>query len=895
MIPHKLQLKNFISYGNEIQTVDFTPYHLIYLSGKNGHGKSALLDAITWAIWGHARKVGTAVKADLGLIRLGQTNMLVVLDFELNHQMYRVRRELTLLHGKLVAQLEFGMLNPQTNELIPLTDKTIRATQTKIEETIRLDYEAFINSAFLRQGHANEFSQKSPKDRKEILGSILGLSQFELIKRRALEKAKNALTEKQTRGVLHEKITLQLAQKPLVDEQSSTIQAQLESLTKEYVVLNAQQTELTSQRVVLNEQQKKYELAHFQYTQISTEIEKQTLLIKELAQQWRTINRKQRTLGDIKTLETKKNELREKLDIHQRTLAQSLSLKEQILHTRDTAQRVYLELEQVHAATLQNHTLALERVRYEQITTNTALAQLNTQQIALSQEILETEKVLETIKQQQSKEPLLIEQEALFEKRKNAYQQFIAQGNWLKNELDNIAQKEELSHDDQNPSCPLCEQNLSLSRRKFLRTKFTQQKKLIEHQLERLTRVIKKLKTMLIEQHEIITTRKAALAFLHEHTKHLERITSQITAINQQREITEKKQKELIIEIEKAVKTLDEYRSQTAQLIAQDLPYLELKRTLTRLEKESLSLAYNANEHQRIQAELAIIEQRLASYQDLQIEIAHNHERANQVSSLINILRERKQERTILEQSLKAYTELAQRTIQLTASEQTIAQIKLVLDERKNLLLQKQGSLSEQLKQLTQLAKESTEQQTVITNLSSIIDDYQTIATATGKDGVQALLIEEAIPEIEQEANFLLSKLTNNQAHIFIESLRDLKKGGSKETLDINISDPSGIRPYELFSGGEAFRIDFALRVAISKLLARRAGTALQTLIIDEGFGSQDEDGLTHIMDAIVKIQDSFEKVIIVSHLPSMREQFPVHFVVEKGPEGSKITVIEEE
>ena len=108
------------------------------------------------------------------------------------------------------------------------------------------------------------------------------------------------------------------------------------------------------------------------------------------------------------------------------------------------------------------------------------------------------------------------------------------------------------------------------------------------------------------------------------------------------------------------------------------------------------------------------------------------------------------------------------------------------------------------------------------------------------------------------------------------------------------MSDPSGIRPYELFSGGEAFRIDFALRIAISKLLARRAGTALQTLIIDEGFGSQDEEGLSCIMDAIYTIQDDFEKVIVVSHLPSMRDQFPVHFVVEKGATGSHITIVEQ-
>jgi len=194
---------------------------------------------------------------------------------------------------------------------------------------------------------------------------------------------------------------------------------------------------------------------------------------------------------------------------------------------------------------------------------------------------------------------------------------------------------------------------------------------------------------------------------------------------------------------------------------------------------------------------------------------------------------------------------------------------------------------------LEQLKREHKEQQKEIAHLTEIVDDYNIIAEATSKNGIQALLIENAIPEVEQEANRLLAKLTNNQAHIFIESLRDLKKGGTKETLDIKISDAAGMRPYELFSGGEAFRIDFALRIAISKLLARRAGTSLQTLIIDEGFGSQDEEGLTNIMDAIHKIQDDFLKIIVVSHLTSMKDQFPVHFLVEKGINGSTVNVIE--
>ena len=62
-----------------------------------------------------------------------------------------------------------------------------------------------------------------------------------------------------------------------------------------------------------------------------------------------------------------------------------------------------------------------------------------------------------------------------------------------------------------------------------------------------------------------------------------------------------------------------------------------------------------------------------------------------------------------------------------------------------------------------------------------------------------------------------------------------------------------------MYSGGEAFRINFAIRIALSKLLARRAGAQLRTLFIDEGFGSQDADGTRpSSCDAINKIQSDF-------------------------------------
>jgi exonuclease SbcC len=90
MIPLKISIKNFLSYGAETQTIDFSQYPLICFSGKNGHGKSALLDALTWAIWGQARKISSSVKADHNLLRLGQDFMMVSLDFVINNQIYTI-------------------------------------------------------------------------------------------------------------------------------------------------------------------------------------------------------------------------------------------------------------------------------------------------------------------------------------------------------------------------------------------------------------------------------------------------------------------------------------------------------------------------------------------------------------------------------------------------------------------------------------------------------------------------------------------------------------------------------------------------------------------------------------------------------------------------------------
>ncbi|HLC29577.1 MAG TPA: SMC family ATPase, partial [Dehalococcoidia bacterium] len=168
---------------------------------------------------------------------------------------------------------------------------------------------------------------------------------------------------------------------------------------------------------------------------------------------------------------------------------------------------------------------------------------------------------------------------------------------------------------------------------------------------------------------------------------------------------------------------------------------------------------------------------------------------------------------------------------------------------------------------------------------------YDELTLAFGRRGLQALLIESALPELEQEANLLLGRMTDNRMHLALETQRQTRSGAIAETLDIKIADELGTRAYELYSGGEAFRINFALRIAISKLLARRAGAPLPTLMVDEGFGTQDTAGREKLIEAVNAIADDFERILVITHIDELKDAFPVRIEVTKTPEGSRVDV----
>ncbi|MBM2825699.1 MAG: exonuclease SbcC [Dehalococcoidales bacterium] len=154
MIPIKLALRNFMPYRDNVPPLSFTGIHIASICGDNGNGKSALIDAMTWALWGKTR-----AKSDNDLVHSGENETEVEFDFAVGQQTYRVIRKHTKPKRRQASGhtiLEFQIATG--NGFRSITGNSIPQTQQEIIKVLLMNYDTFVNSAYLRQGHADEFT-----------------------------------------------------------------------------------------------------------------------------------------------------------------------------------------------------------------------------------------------------------------------------------------------------------------------------------------------------------------------------------------------------------------------------------------------------------------------------------------------------------------------------------------------------------------------------------------------------------------------------------------------------------------------------------------------------------------------------------------------------------------
>lgn len=314
---------------------------------------------------------------------------------------------------------------------------------------------------------------------------------------------------------------------------------------------------------------------------------------------------------------------------------------------------------------------------------------------------------------------------------------------------------------------------------------------------------------------------------------------------------------------------------------------------LERLEQEIEPLRQIPETRQRLQSQLEPLRGAQERYQHLQSAKAR-------FENLSQQQQEFGQQLAALEsQSQQLAAELSRKALALgpwealQSQQQALeAQLESDLEQQKQLHAEIY-SLQKELQGLLEREGQCLALEAKASDLLYEIQLYEVLEESFSKNGLQAVLIENALPEIEQLANEMLSSMSDGRMHIKLQTLRSYKtRDKLAETLDILISDELGTRSYETFSAGEAFRVNFALRLAISKLLARRAGARLQTLVIDEGFGTQDQQGKTRLIEALNAVAADFATILVITHVDELKALFSCRIEVHKQAEGSSFKVL---
>ena len=851
MIPLRLSVRNFLCYRDDVPALDLQGIHVACLCGANGHGKSALLDAMTWCLWGQAR---TGSRNHNSLIAYGETECRVELDFQAKGQLYRaIRRRRSAGQGR--TELDLFVLD-DAEQPRPITGNTLNETAARIRNLLGMDYDTFVNSAFLLQGRSDEFTRKTPSERKDVLSSILGLDLYEVLQAAARNKrsewqdnvtrTEGALT--QTRTALDE----------LADptDELAVIERRLTALAGE---LDAAASEAAERRASVEAlRRKRTELARAEQriATLREDIERTGAAMAAIRQR----------IDHAKALSERANEIdagAQQLAAARNELERLESVRREYdrLHDRRNELQVAIGREQ---AAVSAESVELERRIREELEPWAGRAESIAGRLAdladTEQDLLAEQQVID------AQTADATELQGSIALAQGAMEQCVSEGKELR--------ARQIDMQSAGALCPLCRTPLTEDACGNIADWYESEIAAKLRQHGEIKEGLSSLTERLAELSGDTDRRRTTLARQQRQTQQergrLEQERRQSDDAGQRLAALRPRlaglqaalaagdfaatERVALREIDDAIAALtyDEAGREEAYRLTQSLLHWETERrdldaALARLPGDAAELGQNEERAERWRTELADAEAGLTA-------------------------------------DLAAIAELPE---QERAAEIADAALAALSGERDDLLA-RQGRLQAD-------AERRRDYQAEIVRLQSSHDSAQTeqgiyadLFGAFGRSGVPAMLIDAAVPHLENEANHLLGRMTDNRMAIRLETQRDNRSGNTTETLDILISDELGSRNYELFSGGEAFRINLALRIALSKVLSQRLGAPLPTLFIDEGFGTQDAAGRERIVDAIASIQDEFEKIIVITHLDDLKDLFPARIEVLKTEAGSQ-------
>lgn len=1002
MIPQKLRLKNFLSYQQ--LALDFSGLHVACICGGNGSGKSSLLEAMSWAIWGASR-----VASEDDVIHVGSKEAQVDFTFMAGGEVYRVMRSRSRNSS---TSLEFQVLSE--GKFKSLTERKVRSTQQTIVSHLKMDYETFINSAYLRQGRADEFMLKRPSDRKQILADMLALSQYDELAERAKDIARTSKAE----ALVLENMLVHLRAQILAGE---AIAPQLAALQAQLTELQGWESRDRDRLRVAEELQKQYE-SHLQ--QLTWLQQQQAGLTSNLMQTDRQLLSQRKQIQQLEVTLSQRSQILQDRDRYQLLAAQTAELeckfqtyqhlsdrrvdfshkltglqtelKAQLRHYQsqlealvqqdrdlqgilgraseieaaiaqlNLARSVLQEFDRLHGQStplIHRHQVLQHQLEREQTKLAAKLEELVAKREQLYLQVQNHDRLLVTA-QELDRQIVLLQKKQVYQQR--VHEKGLERRDFLERLKIRLADSEAAFNKLEakmrqltvpNAPCPLCDRPLDEAHWQLVQKKHKkesrdlqadiwvvkEQQAASECEIQVLREEYRSLMKEIAPLNDLIQRKgnlQERLKAIAEAQQRLELIDAEIAELrdrlqtnNYSREAWEEmelidrnirkfaydeknhalargdverwrwaevKQSELKNaqrQAENLALKIPDLQTKIKQLhdrLDKNLIDLEVQHELEQCDRALVQLAYDPDIHHQLRSQKQELTPAILRYQDLARAEQEYPELQQQVQQLQQLHNVQQQELEIMANQI-AQLQTQCQALQGDHAEEIRSLRQNCQDWRSQMdgLLSQIGSLQQSQQQLEQNRQRERETLTQIELARHRQRIHSELHQAFGKNGIQALMLENVLPQIEVEANQILAQLSDRQLNVrFITQKSGKKNDRLIETLDIEIADTKGTRPYETYSGGEAFRINFAVRLALSRVLAQRKGSTLQTLIIDEGFGSQDRLGCDRLVSAINAIAPDFECILVITHMPQMKEAFNTLIEVSKGDEGSTVQLV---
>ena len=937
MRPIKLVLSAFGPYASKVE-LDLSKLgeNGVYLiTGDTGAGKTTIFDAITFALFGKPSGDIRDVKTLRSEYANEEIETYVELDFIYHDEEYHIYRrpEYTYMHVQKNGEVKQRSKATDAYLILPNGDRIIKPTEVtkQVEQLLGMKRDQFRQIAMIAQGSFLEILNADTKERGKLFEKVFMTSKYSVLMDCLNQMAKEssiALNDAKLRlqqiisdirvpEILQEQYEQTLETfamndiQPVYDlldniiigakkgienlqKQKEQVQKQLQKSRKEETEKTKQLQDLLSLEKLLKEKPVKEEKANRYTERLKTDGEKYRIQIDALKKEQAQIEHELPEYAGLTKLTAKLAEIKKQGSSVLKDLETKTSLKKRLDED--------ITLKQKEAQILTDSELSLNKlfIKEEEIEKkisafyHASMIQSNYQN------------AVDNLKEKTQFLQESTDRKAMLQKQYDD-----AQLSYFANQAGLLA-----SRLIKGEPCPVCgsiehPRPASYSDQLVTQEEINQYKKKAD-QVEKEYQVASKacvdanlkmstlqneLKLVLKSVTEQTIPLGNVKTFIDEHTVQLKKEQKEISTRIKQFQQQSKRYQELLKMIPKLQQKLTALAEEVSQSeITQAKLSVEHEQIQKQVQETTVKLKYSSETEAKNRVD--ILAKQILEYQQQIDQLANESKLAMDelvyVSAQIDMLREK------VESSID---EIPLQKNQLGLLQAEIENLQVQQEEILKSIHDTQMYESDAQDTKKKIKSESDTYQTKLSRYSSL-RELADVAMGNGRSSKEKITLQEYVQiayldRMIHKANERYLSMSNQQYQLVRSA--GTKDKRSHEALDLDVIDFSNgsIRPVSSLSGGESFIASLALALGMSdEIQSQAGGIQIDTMFIDEGFGTLDQDSLNNAIQTLMKLSGENRLVGIISHVKELKERIHKGIIVTKdlhGSHGSAAKVINEE